>query len=307
MKKGEQSLRLELLRRRAVSDAVRDDDRAAARADVGTGAADCRRRWRWWCCGCCVRARRSTTPREQLVTLAGGDRGDDQGTAQGRAEDGAQGRERATQARRQGAAAARDGARPGAGARQRRPQPCDVVLGPHRHRRARGERVGAARERLEAAIERANVPERVDAVRERVGGRSTSRTCRSASKRRARASSARSTRRSTRRAGRRASARRACSAAGTSRRPSSTAAKFFWARSRHHVIDNPLSVAKVDRLIEALELAPGARVLDIATGKGETLCRVAARYGAQCTGVERSPYFCDEARRRRRSAAWQTA
>jgi SAM-dependent methyltransferase len=43
-------------------------------------------------------------------------------------------------------------------------------------------------------------------------------------------------------------------------------------------------------------LPPGARVLDIATGKGETLCRVAARYGAVCTGVERSPYFCDEAR-----------
>jgi len=55
-------------------------------------------------------------------------------------------------------------------------------------------------------------------------------------------------------------------------------------------------VAKVDRLIEALGLHEGASVLDIATGMGETLCRVAARYGAQCTGVERSPYFWDEAR-----------
>jgi ubiquinone/menaquinone biosynthesis C-methylase UbiE len=44
-----------------------------------------------------------------------------------------------------------------------------------------------------------------------------------------------------------------------------------------------------------LGLEEGATVLDIATGKGETLCRVAARYGARCTGVERSPYFCDEA------------
>jgi ubiquinone/menaquinone biosynthesis C-methylase UbiE len=51
-------------------------------------------------------------------------------------------------------------------------------------------------------------------------------------------------------------------------------------------------------LVAALQLARDARVLDIATGKGETLCRVAARYGAQCTGIERSPYFCEEARAR---------
>jgi ubiquinone/menaquinone biosynthesis C-methylase UbiE len=66
--------------------------------------------------------------------------------------------------------------------------------------------------------------------------------------------------------------------------------------SRHKVFDNPLSAAKFDRLIEALQLPRCARVLDIATGKGEMLCRLAVRYEAQCTGVERSPYFCDEAR-----------
>jgi cyclopropane fatty-acyl-phospholipid synthase-like methyltransferase len=74
--------------------------------------------------------------------------------------------------------------------------------------------------------------------------------------------------------------------------------RFFWAISGRKVIDNPISLAKIELLIDSLQLSPDARVLDIATGKGETLCRIAARYGAQCTGVEYSSYFCEEARAR---------
>lgn len=61
-----------------------------------------------------------------------------------------------------------------------------------------------------------------------------------------------------------------------------------------------MSLAKVDRLVEALQLQPGARVLDIATGMGETLCRVAERYRAVCTGVDYSSYFCELATRKAR-------
>jgi SAM-dependent methyltransferase len=73
-------------------------------------------------------------------------------------------------------------------------------------------------------------------------------------------------------------------------------ARFFSVIGRYKTIDNPISLAKVDYVIEALQLSPGSRVLDVACGKAEMLCRIAARYGAVCVGVERSPYFCAEAR-----------
>jgi SAM-dependent methyltransferase len=71
--------------------------------------------------------------------------------------------------------------------------------------------------------------------------------------------------------------------------------KFFSVIGRYKTIDNPTSLAKVDQVIEALQLSPESRVLDIACGKAEMLCRIAARYGAACVGVEYSAYFCSEA------------
>jgi SAM-dependent methyltransferase len=71
--------------------------------------------------------------------------------------------------------------------------------------------------------------------------------------------------------------------------------KFFWLSRRYHVIDNPISEAKLDQVIEALRLAPGDSVVDIASGKAEMICRIAAKYGARCTGVEWSAYHCEEA------------
>lgn len=71
--------------------------------------------------------------------------------------------------------------------------------------------------------------------------------------------------------------------------------KFFWLISRYKTIDNPTSLDKVDRVIDVLQLGTDSRVLDIASGKAEMLCRIASKYGSRCVGVERSLYFCEEA------------
>ena len=51
--------------------------------------------------------------------------------------------------------------------------------------------------------------------------------------------------------------------------------KFFNITHREHIICNPMSLVKLEQLIMLLPLKPGARVLDIATGKGEFLIRLA--------------------------------
>ncbi len=66
--------------------------------------------------------------------------------------------------------------------------------------------------------------------------------------------------------------------------------KYFAATHSDHVFCNPLSGAKVDELIELLRLPPGARVLDVACGKGELLCRTATRWKASGVGVDLSPF-----------------
>lgn len=74
--------------------------------------------------------------------------------------------------------------------------------------------------------------------------------------------------------------------------------KFFDITHREHVICNPTSEQKLDQLVELLRLPTGARVVDIATGFGELLIRIAQRYDAHCTGVDLSAFFIGEARRR---------
>ncbi len=65
-----------------------------------------------------------------------------------------------------------------------------------------------------------------------------------------------------------------------------------------HDFCNPLGAGTLSRFVEALELEPGARVLDVGCGKGELLVRVVARWGARGTGVDLNPTFLDEARAR---------
>ena len=67
--------------------------------------------------------------------------------------------------------------------------------------------------------------------------------------------------------------------------------KFFNITHREHILCNPMSLEKLEQLITLLPLKPGARVLDIATGKGEFLIRLAERYRQMTgTGVDFSPY-----------------
>jgi cyclopropane fatty-acyl-phospholipid synthase-like methyltransferase len=52
----------------------------------------------------------------------------------------------------------------------------------------------------------------------------------------------------------------------------------YWAITHADLpIMNPLSQTTLDRAIERMALPPGARVLDIACGKGELLIRLARR------------------------------
>jgi SAM-dependent methyltransferase len=74
--------------------------------------------------------------------------------------------------------------------------------------------------------------------------------------------------------------------------------RFFDITHREHVVCNPISVEKLEELVALLNLRPGARVLDIASGKGEFLLRLAERYGIEGVGVDLSPYFIADARRK---------
>jgi len=61
---------------------------------------------------------------------------------------------------------------------------------------------------------------------------------------------------------------------------------------------NPLAEEDVDEMIEALELEPGAHVLDLGCGKAEVLLRIVERYpDVRATGLDRSPEILAEARR----------
>ena len=52
---------------------------------------------------------------------------------------------------------------------------------------------------------------------------------------------------------------------------------------------NPFSEAALDELIELLDLAPGARVLDVACGRAEVLRRVAERWEVEASGYDADP------------------
>jgi len=74
--------------------------------------------------------------------------------------------------------------------------------------------------------------------------------------------------------------------------------KFYSVTHGYHVVCNPMSTAKLDELIELLELNTGSSVLDIACGKGEMLTRLAERYEVSGVGVDISPYFVADTERK---------
>ncbi|HON37752.1 MAG: class I SAM-dependent methyltransferase [Pseudomonadota bacterium] len=74
--------------------------------------------------------------------------------------------------------------------------------------------------------------------------------------------------------------------------------KFYDITHRELVVCNPTSEEKLKCLVELLRLPAGARVVDIACGKGEFLIRLAEAYGVRGIGIDISPFFIAEAKRR---------
>ena len=79
--------------------------------------------------------------------------------------------------------------------------------------------------------------------------------------------------------------------------------KFYDITHRHHVVCNPMSAGKLDAVIALLNLKRGARVVDIACGKGEMLVRLAERYGISGVGVDISPFCVADSKRKLRQRA----
>jgi len=74
--------------------------------------------------------------------------------------------------------------------------------------------------------------------------------------------------------------------------------RFHEISEADHVIQNPLSAAKLELLGEICDVSSDTELLDLASGKGELLCQWAARHGATGTGVDVSEVFVEAARER---------
>ncbi|MBO1329953.1 cyclopropane-fatty-acyl-phospholipid synthase family protein [Streptomyces sp. VRA16 Mangrove soil] len=74
--------------------------------------------------------------------------------------------------------------------------------------------------------------------------------------------------------------------------------RIFSIRERSHRIHNPFTPGKLAVLGQALRLAPGTRMLDLASGSGEMLCTWARDHGVTGTGVDISSAFVEKARAR---------
>lgn len=65
-----------------------------------------------------------------------------------------------------------------------------------------------------------------------------------------------------------------------------------------HRIHNPITSDKLATLGAALRLSAGARMLDLGSGSGEMLCTWARDHGITGTGIDMSPLFTEQAKRR---------
>jgi len=74
--------------------------------------------------------------------------------------------------------------------------------------------------------------------------------------------------------------------------------RIFTITESAHRIHNPITPEKLAVLGAALRLAPGARVLDLGSGSGEMLCTWARDHGITGTGVDMSPLYTEQAKRR---------
>ncbi|MHC5037816.1 MAG: SAM-dependent methyltransferase [Planctomycetota bacterium] len=74
--------------------------------------------------------------------------------------------------------------------------------------------------------------------------------------------------------------------------------KYYGVTHRNHLLCNPMSREKHEELIGLIPLRKDQRVVEIASGKGEFLLRLVERYGVRATGIDLSPYFVKDARRK---------
>lgn len=71
--------------------------------------------------------------------------------------------------------------------------------------------------------------------------------------------------------------------------------KYFDITHKDHIFCNPTSVAKFEQIISLIRLQPGAKVLELATGKGEFITRMAELHAIQGTAIDISPYCIRDA------------
>ena len=74
--------------------------------------------------------------------------------------------------------------------------------------------------------------------------------------------------------------------------------RIFTITESAHRIHNPFTPEKLATLGKALRLEPGAWVLDLGSGSGEMLCTWAHDHGILGTGIDLSPLFTEQAKRR---------
>ena len=83
--------------------------------------------------------------------------------------------------------------------------------------------------------------------------------------------------------------------------------KYYDITHKLHLLCNPLSEVKFEQLCQLFRLKPGAQVLDIACGKGESLVRLAELYRINGVGVDLSPYCIRDCKEKHRIRARQTS
>jgi len=74
--------------------------------------------------------------------------------------------------------------------------------------------------------------------------------------------------------------------------------KFSAVAHRDHDYCNPISAAKIERLLELLPLDETSRVLDLGCGRAELALRIIEKFGSTVVAVDHSSYMLDAARER---------
>ncbi len=80
--------------------------------------------------------------------------------------------------------------------------------------------------------------------------------------------------------------------------------KFSAIAHRDHDYCNPISAAKIERLLDLLPLDASSRVLDLGCGRAELALRIIERFGARVLAIDNSSLMLDAARER---AEWTGA